>query len=197
MTNALRTVGVKMDRKQHRPGFADWTIAVFDVGTTLCTRSSREWLRAAAKTVFALLLACDFASVTAGKQPHAQSATVQGTVFVQDSRGNQAPVAGAKVQLRGPATLEAETDESGEYVIQAVPYGTYAVEASTIGFKAVRTVRVESEEVQLALELKPEAVSTSVVVTADQAETKNPAPSETISDKTLREAPNVDERFQS
>jgi hypothetical protein len=36
-----------------------------------------------------------------------------------------------------------------------------------------------------------------VVVTADQAESKGPAPSETISDKTLRDAPSADERFES
>ena len=116
---------------------------------------------------------------------------------MHDPGGAQSLVAGARVQLKGPTTLEAETDESGEYVIRAVPYGTYAVEASTTGFKAVRTLRVESEEVELALELKPEAVTTSVVVTADPVETRSPAPSETISDKTLREAPNVNERFES
>jgi outer membrane receptor for ferrienterochelin and colicin len=36
-----------------------------------------------------------------------------------------------------------------------------------------------------------------VVVTPDPAETKDPAPSETISEKTLRDAPNVNERFES
>ena len=197
MTNAVRTVGVKMGAEQYRPTVADWTVVAFGVRRILRTRPGQEWLRAAAKIAFALLLACYFASETAGKQPQARSATVRGSVFVQDSGGNQSPVAGAKVQLRGPATLEAETDQSGECVIQAVPYGNYAVEATTTGFKAVRTVRVESEEVQLALELKPEGVSTSVLVTADPAETRSPAPTETISDKTLRDAPNVKERFES
>src|SRR5258705_1332197 len=40
-------------------------------------------------------------------------------------------------------------------------------------------------------------VTTSVVVTPDPAETKDPAPSETISEKTLRDAPNVNQRFES
>ena len=176
---------------------ADCTVAVFGARIILRSRSSRKFFRRVTKIALAHFLAGYFASATAGKQPDVRSAAVHGTVFVRDSGGNQSPVAGAMVQLKGPAALEAETDESGEYVIRAVPYGTYAVEATTTGLKAVATVRVESEEVQLALELKPEAVTTSVVVTADQAETRSPAPSETISDKTLRDAPNVNERFES
>jgi outer membrane receptor protein involved in Fe transport len=49
----------------------------------------------------------------------------------------------------------------------------------------------------VALELKPIAVATSVLVTADAPETKNPSSSETISDQTLRDAPSVNERFES
>jgi len=179
------------------PTLADCTVAVLGARIILRTPRRREWFRRVTKIALALFLSGYFATATAGKQPDARNATVRGTVFVDDSAGTQSLVAGARVELKGPATLEAETDESGEYVIRAVPYGTYAVEATTTGFKAVRTLRVESEEVELALELKPEAVTTSVVVTADPAETRRPAPSETISDKTLREAPNVNERFES
>ena len=179
------------------PTLADCTVAVFGARIILRTPRRPEWFRRVTKIALALFLAGYFASATAGKQPDTRNATVRGTVFVHDSGGTQSLVAGARVQLKGTATLEAETDERGEYVIRAVPYGTYAVEATTTGFKAVRTLRVASEEVELALELKPEAVTTSVVVTADPAETRRPAPSETISDKTLREAPNVNERFES
>jgi len=179
------------------PTLADCTVAVFGARIILRTPRRPEWFRRVTKIALALFLAGYFASATAGKQPDTRNATVRGTVFVHDSGGTQSLVAGARVQLKGTATLEAETDERGEYVIRAVPYGTYAVEATTTGFKAARTLRVASEEVELALELKPEAVTTSVVVTADPAETRRPAPSETISDKTLREAPNVNERFES
>ena len=179
------------------PTFAHCTIVVLGARIILRTPRRREWFRRVTKIALALFLSGYFATATAGKQPDARNATVRGTVFVDDSAGTQSLVAGARVELKGPATLEAETDETGEYVIRAVPYGTYAVEATTTGFKAVRTLRVESEEVELALELKPEAVTTSVVVTADPAENRRPAPSETISDKTLREAPNVNERFES
>src|SRR5215471_13630355 len=179
------------------PTLADCAVAVLGARIILRTPRRQEWFRRVTKIALALFLAGYFASATAGKQPDTRNATVRGTVFVHDSGGTQSLVAGVRVELKGPATLEAETDESGEYVIRAVPYGTYAVEATTTGFKAVRTLRVASEEVELALELKPEAVTTSVVVTAEPAENRRPAPSETISDKTLREAPNVNERFES
>src|SRR6266566_731220 len=146
---------------------------------------------------FPFLAICLFALASWGKQPNTGGARVEGTVFVQDSAGNQSFVAGASVKFSGPATFETESDENGRYVIAAVPSGTYSVEAIFPGLKAVREVHVEDSEVRLPLELKPMQVTTSVVVTPDTAETKDPARAETISEKTLRDAPNVNERFES
>lgn len=50
---------------------------------------------------------------------------------------------------------------------------------------------------RVPLELKPIEVTNSVVVKSDQAENKDAAPSATISEQTLRDAPNVNERFES
>ena len=148
--------------------------------------------------LYLLFAICLFAIASWGKQPDTTTtATVEGTVFVQDSAGNQSFVAGASVKLSGPATFETESDENGKYVIAAVPLGTYTVEAVSQGLKAVQAVHVEAREVRVPLELRPVELASSVVVTPDQAETRNPAPSETISDKALRDAPNVNERFES
>ena len=106
-------------------------------------------------------------------------------------------VPGATVRLTGSTSRETLTDENGDYELEEVPYGTYTVEAERTGFNIVETMRVEASELRLNLELKPAEVHTSVVVTADQAESNNPAPSETISDKTLRDAPSANERFES
>jgi len=125
------------------------------------------------------------------------SAKVEGTVFYLDAAGNQLSAAGAKVTFKGPVTLEVETDEAGKYVLAGVPAGTYTVEAALPGLEATQTVRVEENDTGVSLELKPVAVTTSVVVTADSAETKGPAPTETVSKETLRDAPSVDERFES
>ncbi len=146
---------------------------------------------------FLAFVICLFALSSWGKQPNTGSAKVEGTVFVQDAAGNQSFVAGASVKFSGPATFETESDENGKYVIAAAPFGTYSVEAIFPGLKAVREVHVEGSEVHVSLELRPSEVSASVEVKADQAETKDPAPSGTISEKTLRDAPNVNERFES
>ena len=132
----------------------------------------------------------------AGQTPDTMG-QIQGTVFVRDSAGNQSFVAGASVKFSGPATFETESDENGKYVILAAPLGTYTVEVASPGLKAVREVRVEGSEVLVPLELMPAEVTSSVEVRADQVETRDPAPTETISEKTLRNAPNVNERFES
>jgi CarboxypepD_reg-like domain/TonB dependent receptor len=150
--------------------------------------------RAIGLTLF--FLGC-FASTVKAKQPNEESATVSGSVFVRDSDGNPSQVAGAKVKLTGPATLEGETDQNGEYAIQTVPYGVYTLEVSSTGLKTIQSVRVEGKEFHLDVELKPGEVSSSVTVTADATEAKGSASSETISDETLRDAPNVNERFES
>jgi hypothetical protein len=149
------------------------------------------------KIIFFLCVTCCFVPGTLGSQANTPSAKIEGTVFVRDSAGNQTFVSGATVRLDGPATLEAETDANGKYVVAAVPFGTYTVEVALPGLKALRTIQVEGSEVRLPLELRPMEVTTSVVVTPDPAETKDPAPSETISEKTLRDAPNVNEHFES
>lgn len=144
------------------------------------------------RIVFHLFVVCSLAFAAPGNQADAANAKVEGSVFVRDSAGKQSFVAGAIVKFSGPATFKTESDENGEYVIAAMPPGTYAVEAVFAGLKAAQTVPVEASEVHVPVELKPAELTSSVVVTPDQAETKNPGPSETISDKTLRDAPNVE-----
>ena len=154
----------------------------------------RTLLEAFKKIALVLLAVC-FGSVAKSQPSNPETVTVQGTVFVRDSAGKQSVVPGATVRLTGSTSVETRTDQNGEYEIEEVPSGTYTIEAETTGFDAVEAIRVDANELRLDLELKPLEVRTSVVVTADQA-SKSPAPSETISDKTLREAPNVNERFE-
>ena len=150
-----------------------------------------------AKIVYPLFAMYLLAFAAQAKQGTISRATVKGTVFLRDSAGTESPVAAARVTLEGPATFQAETDPNGEYRIAAVPFGTYTVQVVFPGLEARETIQITSTEVRLPLEVKPVAVTTSVVVTADQGESKDPAPSETVSEKTLRDAPNVNERFES
>ena len=157
----------------------------------------RTWSQVSQKIAVVPLLVCCFGSLARSQQVNPESATVHGTVFVRDSAGKQSAVPGANVRLAGSTSPETQTDQNGEYELRAVPYGAYTVEAASTGFNAVQIIRVEAHELQLDLELKPAEVRTSVVVTADQPDSKGPAPGETISDKTLRDAPSANERFES
>ena len=163
----------------------------------LCVRRMDEPGMARHSKIAFLLLLCCFGSVAQSQEPNAGKGTLYGTVFLRDSQGAQSFVAGAKVKLTGAATLESESDTKGEFVIVAVPNGTFTVEVNWPGLKAIETVQVDSRNVHLSIELKPEQLVTSVVVKADPSENVSAASSQTISDTTLRDAPNVDDRFES
>ena len=160
----------------------------------ICQRAPLSAIR---KSAIALLVLCSVAPAGRSHQANPERATVHGTVFVRDSAGKQFVVPSTTVSLGGSASFKTLTDETGEYELKDVPYGTYTVEATTTGLSAVETVRVECSELRIDLELKAAEVRSSVKVTADQADTKDPAPTGTISDKILRDAPNTKERFES
>jgi outer membrane receptor for ferrienterochelin and colicin len=150
------------------------------------------------KRVFiAFVAACSLTSPGVFGQTPAATGRVEGAVFVGVSSGH-AFAAGATVRLSGPVVLETETDEHGNYTFAAVASGTYRIEAFLSGLEAAQTISVEAGKFARAeLQLKPADVKSSVTVTATASETKDAAPSETISEKTLRDAPNVNERFES
>lgn len=77
-----------------------------------------------------------------------------------------------------------------------IPPGKYKVEAASPGLQVSQTVQVGTGEVRVPLELKPVEVTNSVVVKSD-SDNKDAAPSATISQQTLRDAPNINERFES
>ena len=143
-----------------------------------------------------LFIVCSFASLAHGMQLGARSIRIEGTVFVQDSKGNRSSVAGAAVKLDGLAALETETDENGEFVFAAVSPGTYEVTASAPGLEVRRTLQAGGGDIELTLELKPAEITSTVVVKGDEAD-RDSAPSEIVSETTLRTAPNINERFES
>lgn len=131
-------------------------------------------------------------------QSSASSGTVEGTVFVSDS-GVPALLPGAKVILKGSATLETETAADGKFSFSGVNSGTYTIEASLPGMKADQAVTiVDGADVKVPLELKLAAVATSVTVTATSSnEAEISTTNVTISEKTVADAPNSNERFES
>jgi len=149
------------------------------------------------RVFIAFIAACSLTSLGVfGQTPRAMG-RVEGTVFVGASSGH-AFAAGATVRLSGPVVFETETDENGNYTFAEVASGSYRIEVFLSGLEAARAISVEAGKIVRAeLQLKPADVKSSVTVTATAPETKDPAPSETISEKTLRDAPNVNERFES
>ena len=149
------------------------------------------------RVFIAFVAACSLTSPGVFGQTPAAMGRVEGAVSVGVSSGH-AFAAGATVTLSGPVVLETETDENGNYTFAAVASGTYRIEAFLSGLEAARTISVEAGKIVRAeLQLKPADVKSSVTVTATEPETKDPAPSETISEKTLRDAPNANERFEN
>jgi len=147
--------------------------------------------------LYLLFIVCLFAPIAHGMQLGTRSVRIEGTVFVQDSKGNRSSVADATVKLDGLAALETETDEKGEYVFADVAPGTYEVTASAPGLEVRQTLQVGGGDIRLSLELKPVEITSTVVVKDEGADRRDPAPSEIVSETTLRNAPNVDERFES
>ncbi len=149
------------------------------------------------RVFIAFVAACSLTSPGVFGQTPAATGRVEGAVFVGVSSGH-AFAAGATIRLSGPVVLETETDEHGNYTFAAVASGTYRIEAFLSDLEAAQSISVEAGKIVRAeLQLKPADVKSSVTVTATASETKDPAPSETISEKTLRDAPNVNERFES
>ncbi len=146
--------------------------------------------------IFFVLSISWFAPALLGTDNSRATGAIEGTVMVVDS-GHQSYVVGAKLTASGPVVFETGTNADGKYAFLAVPPGTYTIEARFPGLEAAQTVTVGADQaVQLLLQLRPSRVNTSVTVTASEADAKVPAPTETIISKTLRDAPNVNERFE-
>ena len=144
------------------------------------------------------IVLCLIFTWSATAQSTGSACAIKGSVFVTDS-GGPSYVPGAKVSLQGPETdLQAETDAEGRYTFCEVKAGTYSVEASFPGLQAAQGITVESGAAsKVDLELKPVAVTTSVTVADTAGDEKVSTITETITEKTIADAPNANERFES
>lgn len=71
-------------------------------------------------------------------------------------------------------------------------------DASASGLGTQQTVTLQPGQVlQITLQLNPSIVTTSVTVAAADSAAQSPAPAQTITEKTLRDAPNYNERMES
>jgi hypothetical protein len=149
-------------------------------------------------TIRMVTLSCLCAEIAVGTQVHDAQGKIEGVVVVRDSQGILSSVRFAKVSLSGPAISQTESDENGRYTFANVRPGKYVIKASSAGFEAGLTVTVEADQTRVVdLELKPLEIKDSVTVTAEEPESKQPAPSTSVDERTLRDAPNATDRFEN
>src|ERR1700756_1337458 len=146
--------------------------------------------------VLRLIGACAFAQ-GAGHPTGA----LQGLVFITDGDGVRWVVPATKITLDGPAHIEVQSDNEGEFALSTVPAGSYTLTANTPGMGATQRVVVTAGAVsQVQLQMKLEAVTESTTVTAstNSVDTKTePSGTNTISESAVHNMPNADEHFQS
>jgi len=151
----------------------------------------------AAQCMVCLLVLFSFvAQYGSGQEQGAGRGGLQGTVFV-GSPGSELFVPGAQVFVSGPVMAETETGDDGTYVFNALPPGTYEVDASYEDLTAYQSVAIKVNQVlQLALQLNPPDVKTSVIMTASDVNSGVPAPTETRTEKAVTNSPNINEQFE-
>ena len=124
---------------------------------------------------------------------------IRGQVMTRNQNGEPAVLPHAQIVLRGPITKEAQSDASGAFAIDGLPSGTYDVEASAPGLSAALSVEVKPGAASLApIELGMAAVASTVTVAAiDPPLTEESAQKNTISQSTIENAPNQNEKIDS
>ena len=133
----------------------------------------------------------------ASAQSGVTKGSIGGSVFTLDSEG-RSYVPGAKITLQAPNALFTETDERGQYSLRDVEPGQYVIIASFPGLQTAEEITITAGvALKVELELKPVSVQTSVTVSETSSGSAAPVATETITLKTIDDAPNVNERFES
>jgi len=153
-------------------------------------------VRTIARKLLLVLVICSAAFCTVNGQ-NAPGSSLKGTTVVSDSTGTSV-VPGAKVVLTGETTVETVADQSGNYYFSNVLPGSYKVTATSPGLQGEASVEITSgASVELPIELKPTALKTDVTVADTYQDVKTAASSETVQEKTIEAAPNINDRFES
>jgi len=123
--------------------------------------------------------------------------SIKGQVLIVDATGNSY-VSGAEIVLIGPVELHTESDASGQYTFPSVVPGTYTINATAPGLAAQQSITVHpGETVGVTLQLQLGKVTTDVSVTANSAESDISTATQTVEQKTLKDAPNANEKFET
>ena len=161
------------------------------------TRDALKRVRYFASYLFLPLLIGSLLVAAASAQTAVGKSSVEGTAFTLDSEG-RSYVPGAKITVQAPQSLQTETDEKGQYSFRDLEPGQYKVVATFPGLQAEEEITITAGvTLKVDLEMKPVSVQTSVNVRETYNDGTVPAVTETITQKTIDDAPNVNERFES
>jgi hypothetical protein len=129
----------------------------------------------------------------------ATSGSIRGEVVTKNQNGEPAVLPSARIVLHGLINKETESDAQGAFAIDGLPPGMYDIEASAPGLNAVLSVEVKPGEPSFVpIELGMAAVASTVTVAAnDPPAIEESAQKNTISQSTVEEAPNQNEKIDS
>jgi len=130
---------------------------------------------------------------------HTIVGSIRGEVVTKNQNGEPAVLPDAQIVLHGPINKEARTDASGAFAIGGLPPGMYKVEASAPGLNAAVAVEVKPGTASVVpIELGMAAVASTLTVAAnDLPGVEESAQKSTISQSTIEEAPNQNEKIDS
>jgi len=125
-----------------------------------------------------------------------ETATLRGAVATAAPDGQSYNIPGAGVKLKSPAqTLDAVTDDAGEYKFESLLPGVYTLEASLQGFKtASKSITIRAGEIAVGnISLEVAEVTATVTVTSATSvagvQTNETAPATTIKQNDLQTLP--------
>jgi hypothetical protein len=145
--------------------------------------------------VIVLTLAANAQSIP---QTTTNTGVVRGSVTITDANG-PSYVPGATVKLSGNTETEVQADNEGKFNFSSVQPGTYSVMAQFPSLAAPpTTVVVEAgKTVEVVLQLSPVQVQSTVRVTATEEQVQTSSTSATITEKTIANAPNANDRAET
>ena len=125
--------------------------------------------------------------------------SIRGEVVTKTQNGEPAVLPDARIVLHGPVSKETQSDPQGAFAIDGLPPGMYEVEASAPGLNAKLSVEVKPGAASLMpIELGMAAVADSgTVAAAALPPIEESAQQSTISQSTVENAPNQNEKIDS
>jgi len=170
------------------------TDAVAFATSSATNAASPRWLTARfIAIVFSAICLLHDDSVAA--QTGSRAGSVKGQVVVVDSTGSSY-VPGSVISLDGPEHLSTEADSNGKFSFQSVDPGIYIIKATAPGLDSLQSISVASGDVaELSLTLHIANTTTDVKVSANSSDVATI--NQTIDQKTINNAPNADERFET